>query len=331
MNKKRMFVIDNLYALGVVLVILGHSHSSDWSTFEGTILHSTITFIYTFHMPLFFFIAGFLFINSESFERDGYGKWTGHKILRLLTPYIVLSFVALLPKYALEHQGFSGFTAGYLLKVILIPRIGVWGHFWFLPVLLMIYAIFGIWRKVITKSNRKLVLSVTLVLAVILYFWPYDSDWFGFGDLKKSVVFFVIGMMVNKSSSEECGFKLQRTSWALVATLFSVLLTQRFYGNRFVMFAVAVTMISACWQFALLIGENKFAMWISRHNFTIYIYSWLFQAVVMTICDRFGIMWYITTICMFVVGLGVPSMMIQIYGKSGMPHNRVFDLVLGMK
>lgn len=71
---KRCSYIDNLYTIGTVLVLVGHSHSSDWSTFSGTIFEKIVIFIYTFHMPLFFFIAGFLFVNSHSWEKVGYRK-----------------------------------------------------------------------------------------------------------------------------------------------------------------------------------------------------------------------------------------------------------------
>lgn len=47
--------IDTLYTIGIMLVILGHSHPSDWTLFSGTIFEKIILFIYTFHMPLFFF------------------------------------------------------------------------------------------------------------------------------------------------------------------------------------------------------------------------------------------------------------------------------------
>lgn len=64
---RRWNEVDFLYTIGIVLVLIGHSHSSDWSQFENTVLLNVIRFIYTFHMPLFFFIAGFLFQNS--------GRW----------------------------------------------------------------------------------------------------------------------------------------------------------------------------------------------------------------------------------------------------------------
>ena len=138
---KRYPWIDVLYTIGITLVIFGHSHPSDWSVFSGTIFEKLIIFIYTFHMPLFFFIAGFLFMNSNAIGKNGYGKWIKEKCIRLLTPYVVLSVIALIPKYYLEHHAFITIKA--FVEAICIPRIGVWGHFWFIPVLLLCYAIFG--------------------------------------------------------------------------------------------------------------------------------------------------------------------------------------------
>lgn len=72
MSQKRYYEVDILYAIGTFLVVLGHSHSSNWENFQGTILVKIIDVIYTFHMPLFFFIAGFLFWNSNKLFKIGY-------------------------------------------------------------------------------------------------------------------------------------------------------------------------------------------------------------------------------------------------------------------
>lgn len=68
---KRYSWIDILYTMGIVLVVLGHSHPSDWTVYAGTFLEEVIKFIYSFHMPLFFFIAGFLFMNSNAINKGG--------------------------------------------------------------------------------------------------------------------------------------------------------------------------------------------------------------------------------------------------------------------
>ena len=50
---KRLKEIDFLYTLGTILVIFGHSHSSDWTRIAGTPYEYINNFIYTFHMPLY--------------------------------------------------------------------------------------------------------------------------------------------------------------------------------------------------------------------------------------------------------------------------------------
>lgn len=124
MNSRKWNQIDTLYAIGTILVILGHSHSSNWVSFTGTVLELVITFVYVFHMPLFIFIAGFLFFNSKSLLSTGYRKWIIAKGQKLLTPYVILSVVAFVPKYYFEHFGFDG-VINHLLEVIFVPRLGV--------------------------------------------------------------------------------------------------------------------------------------------------------------------------------------------------------------
>lgn len=65
LNKKERFVIiDNLYTYGMLLVLLGHVGLSPG--FDNTYIYK---WIYAFHMPLFFWIAGYLFdIRVKNWE-----------------------------------------------------------------------------------------------------------------------------------------------------------------------------------------------------------------------------------------------------------------------
>ncbi len=333
MTKRRWSEIDVLYTIGTLLVILCHSHSSDWGSFHGTFLDPLLVFIYAFHMPLFFFIAGFLFQNSSALERDGYGKWLGNKALRLLTPYVVLSVAALIPKYYCEHGGFDGFTPSYLLQVLFMPRIGVWGHFWFLPVLLLVYAVFGLWKPLYQGKQSTTVAIASVVVTLALYFLPYTTQWLGFGDFKSSVIFFLAGILI-RSMSER--FNLTRVSAvsfiaAVACVGVTIFVLRRYEGVAVVKLMVAFMMIYACWELAVFIGDRFVCRWISKHNYTIYIYSWLFQAVMMALCGRLSFPWYLTTVCMFLTGLCAPILLILLYEKMFKKPHRFFDLLLGVK
>lgn len=331
-NLKRFNQIDVIYTIGTLLVLLGHSHYSDWNLVYGTPMDAIINFIYVFHMPLFFFVAGFLFMNSSKLERVGYGKWVGEKAVKLLTPYFVLSLVAIVPKFYLENRTFAGFVP-YLVKAIFVPRVGVWGHFWFLPVIFIIYAIFGLWKKYAYILNEKIVLSVSVIVSIGLYFLPFTTDWFGIGDIKKEILFFVIGMIFY-TVVQRTKIKISKVVYLLISgVLFvgSIIAYHYLKGNSICVLFIAIVLIYSCWCFSCFVGETSFTKWISLHNFTIYIYSWLFQSVVMIICEKFGMPWYLATIVMFISGLGFPTIIAIVYEKWTKIHNKFFDLLLGIK
>ena len=75
LHNNRISWIDMAKGYGIILVIVGHLH-----------LPSTITnYIYSFHIPLFFFLSGYLFNTKKSFK-----DFVATKIKRLIIPYICL-------------------------------------------------------------------------------------------------------------------------------------------------------------------------------------------------------------------------------------------------
>ena len=52
-SQKRYYEVDILYAIGTFLFVLGHSHSSNWEKFQGTILVKIIDVIYAFQAGYF--------------------------------------------------------------------------------------------------------------------------------------------------------------------------------------------------------------------------------------------------------------------------------------
>lgn len=335
MIKQRDKKIDVLYTIGIFLVLLGHSHPSDWTLFENTFFEEVIVFIYTFHMALFFFIAGYLLENSHSIENYGYKKWIWEKAVRLLIPYIVLSVGALYPKYFLENHMMP--TVKILFTTIFNPRKGVWGHFWFIPVLLMCYIFLGLWKRFTINHNKKIMTIIMLIISLGLYLLPLHTDWLGFNDFKEACIFVGIGIIVKQIVPQKHENVLQKSHiicriiCIIAAVGLNVFMMRIERMHMLISLASAGIMIFACWELSILIGGNKFTLWVSSHNFTIYIYSWLFQAVFMGICGILEIPWYITSVAMFIIGFAGPVVMIIIYEKLAKKHKRVFDLILGLK
>lgn len=79
-SDNRLNYVDVAKGLGMLAVIWGHTRLSGWS----------FSFVYAWHMPLFFFLSG------QVFDRQRYGSFTSFlrkKWHSLLLPYIFYSFI----------------------------------------------------------------------------------------------------------------------------------------------------------------------------------------------------------------------------------------------
>jgi fucose 4-O-acetylase-like acetyltransferase len=85
-TNRRIDFLDIAKGIGIILVVMGHyvPHST-----EPRLLFN---WIYSFHMPLFFFISGLLFTDKPA-NRGGYKSFTIRKIRSLIVPYILFSII----------------------------------------------------------------------------------------------------------------------------------------------------------------------------------------------------------------------------------------------
>jgi len=161
MTDNRITWIDNLKALGIFLVVLAH-HENDLPNY-------LLKYIYSFHVPLFFFASGLVF-NPD--------KYTSIKILlidkvrSLLIPYFVFSFLTYLFWLILNV------TRGYVAigsSDMILPLIGIFYSsnwiwmthnppLWFLTCLFVVEVEFYL----LYQYSRKVHVSGALVLCLLL-------------------------------------------------------------------------------------------------------------------------------------------------------------------
>jgi len=89
----RSNIVDIVKGIAIILVVYGHTaqglvHRGWWNTPGAAFSHS---FIYSFHMPAFFFAAG-LFVQ-RSIDRRGPGSFTLEKIKGILYPYLLFAVI----------------------------------------------------------------------------------------------------------------------------------------------------------------------------------------------------------------------------------------------
>ena len=307
--------ISLLYTIGVLLTTLGHSHPNDWTLFPA----QPVEFIYSFHMPLFFCVSGYLFMRSHSLERDGYSKWIGNKAKRLLIPYFVISSISIIPKTLLENGSLNNINLNWVLKSFFAPRFNIWGHFWFLPVIFILYLVFGLWKKIFLNNpkHKKYVVAVIFLVAIVLHFIKTDVAWLGISDLCKFTVYFVIGILSQNILKTKKIGNGNLIIGVLLLTSASIVLFLEFHKNTFVMFIESLLMLVACLFVSQLLSKKHFKCvdFINNNVFTFYICAWPVQAVSEKILNFFTPEWYVYTIVMFLTGVVAPCIVIILYKK----------------
>lgn len=120
MLTNRIISLDIAKAICIILVVVGHyipDNSPQWYR----LIHDMI---YTFHMPLFMFASGYVYIATK--KDIGYGSFLIKKIKRLMIPYITTSIMVISIKMLMQG-GLSvedPVTWRSYLKMFYLPEAG---------------------------------------------------------------------------------------------------------------------------------------------------------------------------------------------------------------
>jgi len=200
--------IDYAKGMGIIMVVYGHVlrgiHNAGFQL-SDFFFNVSDTLIYGFHMPLFFFLSGFLF--SKCFNKRGASPFLSDKVKALLYPYILWTLL----QSGIELM-FSGYTNNHLnlsdlLKSLYSPR----AQFWFLHALFMMY----LGTAIIFAISGKYGAVFSFMLAGFLYIFPQTIDMALFGPFIANYVYFAAGIICFESGMGSR--QLPGTRWATIA------------------------------------------------------------------------------------------------------------------
>ena len=166
MKEKYLPFITVIYGIAVILVVFGHSHPLHIAS--PAFMNQITKFIYTFHMPLFFLVSGILIAYTA--EGRNIKQWWIKKVIKLGVPYVVLSVLAWFPKILLSEYMNDNMevTIQNIVRIFFIPRENIWGHFWFIPVYLIISLLCAmLWRWGEEKINVKIICGAVALFLIL--------------------------------------------------------------------------------------------------------------------------------------------------------------------
>ncbi len=322
--KQRDVSIDIAKGIGIILVVFGH-------TFQ---IYSVTSWIYAFHMPLFFLLAGYTFNTQENLQNPK--RFLKKTFLKLMVPYFAVGFfsyflyVFLAPTLSLPEVTVNDAALGILNgNGINLPFDVV---LWFLPALFFAGAIFLILRFMLKEITLFIGVMAVSVLGIVIGLYYHLPQGF---DIAMTVQLFMY-----------CGHILKRTdvlkkirqnlntgflmgialSMMLVTFVFNSMngridLMTRIYGQPFMFFIAALS-----GSISVLFISVFFSTQGHRYNFvgriletsgraSMYTYishiplAYCFASVCVTLWGfwiyyTFDTYWYL----IFIIGLSVPTL-----------------------
>jgi fucose 4-O-acetylase-like acetyltransferase len=151
--------VDYAKAIGILLVVYGHVarglHNAGIHMDEASYTRVD-SIVYSFHMPLFFFLSGLFFFRS--LNRRGPAVLAANKLDTILYPYILWSLIQ-----GLTEVGLARYTTGSatLSEVLALwnPRV----QFWFLYALLLVV----LTAIVVFRSDARTLLAAVLGVSAL--------------------------------------------------------------------------------------------------------------------------------------------------------------------
>lgn len=206
-EKNRQIVLLTLFAM--ILVVAGHSDITQ--DFKNLWIYK---WAYSFHMPLFFFVSGFLFaltVPEAKLRIMSPRTFIEKKATRLIIPFLFINTVifiikaTLITDSSLMQNPVELTWKSFLESTFFNPM----GFMWFLPALFIIFMVAFLLRKLLININRGGYLSA--VISTIIIFMIVDDavPTISFMQISSAIhyiTFFLLGLLY-------CDYKKQIDYW----------------------------------------------------------------------------------------------------------------------
>ncbi|MBH8553904.1 acyltransferase [Nostocaceae cyanobacterium CENA357] len=188
--QRRLYWVDYAKGIGIFLVVVGHIlrglvNSSILQ--PTTLLNFVDSWIYAFHMPLFFFISGLFVQRSLSKPLNSFML---DKLYTIAYPYFIWSvlqgiFQAVGSRYTNKPSSLSD-----ILKIGYEPIM----QFWFLYTLFAIFLVYGIFNKLKLSPVLFLAFSILLYSLHVLdvSFGPWGVSYL----FRRHAIYFALGAVI---------------------------------------------------------------------------------------------------------------------------------------
>lgn len=329
-SSKKLTWLLLLQAWAMLWVVIGHAplteptDNVEFDTIAYTLSNWLFSFAYSFHMPLFIMISGYLFYRTRIARNWNYVEMIKEKWLRLGIPYITFITAAIIVKICLPgvNRAVDISPIG-LISNYLNPFNGALQEMWFVATIFIYFTIYPIY-PLILKSNVTLLFSI--IIAILLHYIPTDllPEIFAINRAAHFFIYFLIGITISCRQLETVIVNLR----TIIISIIGFIIALFFNENLLTSIFASITF----WGLSIIIdsslSNNLF------HSFRNYTYQIFLIGIFAQIGIKFlyGKLYYPGSyaawwLLCIIVGIYVPVLIAKIAEKSRfMWLKRIFGL-----
>ena len=211
MASKKLTWLLILQGWTMLWVVIGHAPLAEPTAYASwldisahQIARALFSFAYSFHMPLFIMISGYLFYRTRIVKGWKYLDMVKEKWIRLGIPYIFFITVAILIKFCIPggvNRDVDVSPSGLVMNY-LEPFNGALQEMWFVAVIFLYFLLYPLYRYLL---KSRISMLCTLVVALGLFFIPVGkmTDFLAINRAVHFFIFFFVGIVISKESLEQ--------------------------------------------------------------------------------------------------------------------------------
>ena len=314
----KMRWINIAKGIGICLVVIGHFNPIDSPTYWG-VLNS---FLYTFHMPLFFFISGYLY----KYIKNNYFNSLKTKFQRLGIPFITIAFIYFLLKLAASYFVKLDYPVNVnsILKLLDNPVQSFVPLLWFVHALLGIFLIYPLIRSIFQPVT---IFITTVIVAIFIDFMHITIPFLSHAI--QNIPYFAFGVvsinLINKKN-----IKIFEYKWIFFLLFLLMIIVNYYFKNLdFLSFEglcvkylqgflgiIAAILLSITIEEKFNSSQTKFIEIVGICSMSIYLFHTIFESLIRILFRNFLVNldtpFLVVALLAIFVGLFMP-MTIEIY------------------
>ncbi|MCH1504196.1 MAG: acyltransferase [Verrucomicrobiales bacterium] len=277
--------VDEAKGIAILLVVVGHVWLGLYSSGvckETKLFVWVIDWIYSFHMPVFFVIAGMLAIRSV--QKYGGPEFVGSKLRTVVFPYLVWSVLQLILQRAFQSN-VNAETSSSFVTLFVAPI----GQFWFLYTLFVLYLVHLVSDRLGMPAWAFLLVTCGPYVFVRGSFWPWEV----LQGVAAYGVFYALGACCLKWGDNKAGWE-KLPVWAGGVALGGVALAVTYGWQKPLWGKLIVAVIGSggvlvfgCWLGRVRWGKP--IQVLGQASLAIFVAHTIFAAGLRTVLIKFGL------------------------------------------